>query len=333
MRRRWSVRSLVIASAAGAAVAAASLALHPRPLAAQVGSIPSRLVWYDRSGEMLGAIGRRGDYGNIELSPDGRRLGVAVLDRDRRAGDLWIYDVATGERVQFTSDPADENWLIWSPDGRRVAFNSARDGGLDLYAADASGHGVVDALLVDGLAKWPVSWSPDGRYILYTTNSEETGNDLWLLPLDGERQPRPFIRTEFQDNWGAISPDGRWVAYSSTETGQAEVYVVPFPGGGEQQRVSADGGFQARWRRDGREIFYLASDGTLMSTTVDGEGPAFRAVRVEPLFRTPFLYPPYRAYDVTADGQRFIMNTLVVTPGESLIVASATLGRGSARNP
>jgi len=310
-----------------------ALAPHGLSLEAQVGSIPSRLTWYDRSGRMLDGLGRRGDYGNIELSPDGTRLAVAVLDADRRAGDIWIFDVATGESRPFTSDPADENWLIWSPDGTRVAFNSGRDGGLDLYQTDAGGAGPEEALLVDGVAKWPVSWSPDGRFILYVTNSEETGNDLWILPLGGDRPPYPFIQTRFQDNWGTISPDGRWVAYSSTETGRAEVYVVPFPAGGEKRRVSADGGFQARWRRDGREIFYLASDGTLMATAVDGSGAQFETGLVEALFRTPFLYPPYRAYEVSPDGQRFLINTLVVTPGSSLSVASAVRPAGRAETP
>jgi len=311
-----------VAVLGGIGVLGAGLALHQRSLAAQVGSIPSRLVWYDRAGKALGVLGNRADYGNIELSPDGTRLAVAVLDTDRRAGDIWIYDVAKGEREQFTSHPADENWLIWSPDGSRVVFNSGRDGGLDLYQTDADGGGPEENLLVGRDAKWPVSWSPDGRYILYVTNSEETGNDIWLLPLFGDRQPSPFMQTRFQDNWATISPDGRWVAFSSTETGQAEVYVVPFPDGGEKRRVSADGGYQARWRRDGKEIFYLSSDGTLMASTIDGEGAEFQATFVEPLFRTPFLYPPYRAYDVTADGQRFLINTLVVTPGESLSVSN-----------
>jgi Tol biopolymer transport system component len=277
---------------------------------------------------MLSVLGDRADYGNIQLSADDARLAVAILDAERRTGDLWMYDVASGRRTQFTTHPADENWLIWSPDGQRVAFNSTRAGGLDLYLTQARGGSAEEPLLQDAVAKWPVSWSPDGRHILYVTNSPAArNNDIWVLPLEGDRQPYPFMDSSVDENWATFSPDGRWVAYSSTVSGQVEVYVVPFAGGGEPRRVSADGGFQARWRRDGREIFYLAPQGTLMATAVNGAGATFEAGLVQPLFQTNFLYPPYRAYDATADGQRFIVNTLVVTPGSSISVASADLGR------
>lgn len=298
--------------------------VSPAGLRAQVGAIPSRLVWYDRAGNMLGVLGDRADYGSIELSPDGTRLAVALLDGERRSGDIWMFDVATGRRTRFTSDPADENWALWSPDGRRVAFNSTRAGSLDLYQTPAGGGAPEEVLLQDQIAKWPVSWSPDGRFILYVTNSAAArNNDIWVLPLSGDRKPYRFIETPAEDNWASFSPDGRWVAFSSTETGQAEVYVVPFPAGSPRRRVSADGGYQARWRRDGREIFYLAPQGTLMATSVNGVGTTFEAGLVQPLFQTNILRPPYRAYDATADGQRFLVNTLVVKPGTSISVASA----------
>src|SRR5262245_61714225 len=149
-------------------------------------AVRSQLEWFDRTGQEQGTLGGLGDYGNVELSPDGTRLAVTVTDPAEGTHDIWFYDVATGERSRFTSDPADENWLIWSPDGTRVIYNRFSKEHLDLVLAPSSGGD--EELLVrgdDGI--WPVSWSPDGRFILYVQNSRGTGNDLWLLPLAGDR--------------------------------------------------------------------------------------------------------------------------------------------------
>jgi dipeptidyl aminopeptidase/acylaminoacyl peptidase len=176
-------------------------------------------------------------------------------------------------------------------------------------------------LLEDPVAKWPVSWSRDGRFILFVTNSRATSNDIWVLPLSGDRQPYPYLRTEASENWAAFSPDGKWVAFSSTVSGQIEVYVSRFPHTEQRWRVSADGGSQARWRSDGSEIFYVAPDRTLIAASVSTEGREFTVKGYEPLFEMRYPYGAYHAFDATADAKRFLVNTLVVSPRPSGVVA------------
>ena len=282
----------------------------------------SRLTWFDRAGMRLGGIGPVADHGNLELSPDGTRVAVAVTDRARATHDIWIYDAKTGSRTQFTSDPSDENWLIWSGDGRRVVLNSFSREHLDLFEAPATGIDPHTVLLTGDDGKWPVSWSRDGRFVLYVTNSRSTSNDIWVLPLGGKDRPYPFLNSEASENWAAFSPDGKWVAFSSTESGRIEVYVSPFPANGRRWRVSADGGSQARWRRDGREIFYLAPDRKLIAATVATSRSEFSVTGYEPLFEASYPYGAYHAFDVTADGQRFLVNTLVVSLTAPAVVAS-----------
>ena len=264
----------------GAVVAAWLLAAVALP-AAQRGRqvVRSQLVWVDRAGKKLSTVGDLADLGNLELSPDGKRVAVAVLNETTGTRDLWLYDVATGARTRLDENVADENWLIWSPDGRRVIFNSQRTRGLDLYQTQSRAGERQELLLADDDGKWPVSWSADGRFILYVTSSQGTGNDIWVLPLSGDRKPYPFLRTAVQENWAAFSPNGRWVAYSSTESGQAEVYVTPFPKSGAKWLVSRAGGFQARWRRDGKELFFMAPDSQLMAADVNARRPGLRGQR------------------------------------------------------
>ena len=199
-------------------------------LSAQGGSptLLSQLVRFDRAGTPLQAVGPVGNHGNVELSPDGRQVAVAVMDPARRTRDIWLYDVQGDGRTKFTASDADENWAIWSRDGRRIVFNSnRRSGRLDLFQSAATAGSDPQVLLEDGM--WPVSFAPDGQHILFVVNSQATGNDVMVLPLTGDRRPYPFARSEVAENWAAFSPDGRWVAYSSTESGQSEVYVAGFP--------------------------------------------------------------------------------------------------------
>jgi len=292
------------------------------------GVVRSQLVWVDRTGKKLATVGDLADLGNLELSPDNKRVAVAVLNETSGTRDLWLYDLATGGRMRLDSNVADENWLVWSPDGRRVAFNSQRARGLDLYQTSSLGNDRQELLVADDDGKWPVSWSPDGRFILFVTSSEATGNDIWVLPLTGDRKPYPFLKTETQENWAAFSPNGRWVAYSSTESGQAEVYVTPFPKSGSKWLVSRGGGFQARWRRDGKELFFMAPDSRLMAAEVNSDGRDFEVSGVKPLFDVHFPYAPYHAFDVAADGQRFLVNSLLLGPGGTPRVAGLSSDDG-----
>jgi Tol biopolymer transport system component len=286
--------------------------------------IRSQLTWFDRTGKKLGVVGGMADYGNVELSPAGDRVGAAVVsDAARGTRSIWLIDVATGTHTVLTSDGADANWMLWSSDGRRVMFNSGRNGGLDLYQASstAPGKSPDDPVLIDREAKWPVSWSTDGRYLLYVINGQRTGNDIFVLPLFGDRKPFPFKQTTDSENWAAFSPDGKWVAYSSTEAGDPEVYVSPFPPVASPRRwlVSKGGGTQARWRRDGKELYFLSPDRTIVAAAVTVHGADFEVGAMEPLFAIRLPYGQYHAFDVTADGQRFLVNTLVTQPGSSVI--------------
>jgi eukaryotic-like serine/threonine-protein kinase len=269
----------------------------------------SQLAWFDRAGKQVGVLGDAAAYGDVELSPDGKRASVSIPSSGGRL-DVWLYDVARGLRTRFTFDAANEAESIWSPDGSRVVFNSNRKGHYDLFQKASSGAGTEEVLLEDNFEKNPVSWSPDGRSILYRSTGGPTGNDLFVLPLSGDKKPAPFVNTQFMENYGQFSPDGRWVAYRSDESGRNEIYVAPFPGPGGKWQISTGGGDLPRWRRDGTEIFYLAPDNKLMAAAVNGKGPSFEIGAVKPLFearpQTGQRYP----YAVSADGQRFLIHTL-----------------------
>lgn len=323
MTARLLIRTAAACAGAGAVAAIVGL----RPSAQQpVPVVRSHLVWFDRSGKRLDTLGELADYGNIELSPDGRRVAVAIVDAAVGTRDLWIYDVDGPGRTRLTASPADENWLIWAPDGKTVVFNAFSRTGAELRRSMPEAGARVETLLTDQEGVWPVSWSVDGRYLLYVRNSQRTGNDVWVLPLSGDRKPYPLLETDASENWAAFSPDGRWIAYSHAEStrSQPEVFVMAFAPGASSARkwrISADGGTQARWRGDGREIVYLAPDRRLMAAAVNPHGTDFDIVGIDPLFEIRLPYAPYHAFDVSADGRRFLVNTLVVGPGGETRIA------------
>jgi len=283
--------------------------------------VRSQLAWVDRAGARQTTIGALADYGNLELSPDRRQVAVAVLNEATGRREMWLYDSADGHRSRLDANAADENWLVWSPDGKRVVFNSQRARGLDIYGRDVGASAQEQLLAIDEeRGQWPVSWSPDGKDILVVTNTEDTGNDIWVLPMTAGRKPYPYLKTEAQENWAAFSPNGKWVAFSYKESGaDTQLYVTSFPKTGRRYLVHARGGFQARWRRDGKELFFLATNGTtttsLMVAEVKGDGADFEVIDVKKLFDTAVPYPPYHAFDVSADGQRILVNSMLLGAG------------------
>jgi len=277
-------------------------------------AVSTRLVWLDRSGKQIGVLGESARFGNLQLAPDGKRLAVSVGDLAERGSNIWLFDVARGLRTRFTFDPSSELSSVWSPDGSRIVFNASRKGPpiFDLYQKASSGAGDEEELLADSPSlKEPVDWSQDGRFVLFmVTQYQKTLSDLWVLPLFGDRKPFPFRETPFNETFGRFSPDGRWIAYASPESGRNEVYVTRFPGPGGKWQLSAAGGTQPRWRRDGKEVFYLSPDNRLMSAEVNAAGSAFEVGAMRSLFATQ-AGGPGSVYDVSPDGQRFLVNTLV----------------------
>jgi Tol biopolymer transport system component len=276
------------------------------------GSWESSLTWFDRAGRRLDVLGDRAPYVNVRLSPDGERAAVSIHDSRRGTRDIWLYEVLRGLRTRFTfSSRLFEQSPVWSPDGLSVVFQSHSPSQM-LRRKNSDGTGDAEALPVlpeSSGAVFPDSWSADGQFLLYEKADPQTGWDLWVMPMSPVAKPRPFLNTPFQEEFGQFSPDGRWVAYKSNESGRGEVYVVPFPGPGAKRQVSTTGGDHPRWRRDGKEIFYLASDDRLMAAAVSPEGSRFEVGAVETLFETSRARIGVSPYDVSADGQRFLINT------------------------
>ena len=202
---------------------------------------------------------------------------------------------------------------MWSPEGTRLSFTSNKTGGYGLSQRASSGAGTDELLFASPSLKFPADWSPDGRFLLYVESSPTTGHDLWVLPMDGDRKPFPFLTTSFATSWGQFSPDGRWVAYQSNESGRFEIYVRPFPGPGGQWTVSTSGGVYPRWSPDGKELFYLAPDGRLMAAPVVVRGATLNAAAPVALFQTRIvgggagIVGNRQQYDVASDG-RFLIN-------------------------
>jgi serine/threonine protein kinase len=276
------------------------------------GSGLAQLAWFDRSGKPAGIVGPPANQGNPRISPDGKRVGLDITDSQTGNMDIWTYELSGGVGRRLTSNPALDSSPIWSPDGSRIAFFSLRNGVPNLYRTSSSGAGSEEPILISGGTKYGTDWSPNGRLLLYLALDPTSNFELWTVPLDGERKPTSFLSGPYGVSHGQFSPDGRWVAYSSNETGKWEIYVAPFPGPGGNWKVSTAGGSEPRWRRDGKELFYVAPDGTIMTADVQ-EGPTFEANLARPLFRVRrrehISSGDLFSYDVSPDGQRFLVNT------------------------
>jgi Tol biopolymer transport system component len=248
----------------------------------------THLCWLDRTGKVVETVPMApGPYENVSASPDGRRA-MLLRNDPQSAIDMWLVDLSQGTTMRFSSDPGIE-WYFptWSPDGKRVAFASNRSGPYDIYSRPVTGSGQEEVLCQSSLLKkWPTSWAPDGRSMVFTGNSPETGDDLWILPLEGDRQPVPYLRSRFNERTGKVSPDGHWLSYTSDETGRDEVYVQPFPVPGAKSQISTGGGLNAAWSRDGRELSFRTPDGRVMVSDIESD-PDFRASVPRLLFVAP----------------------------------------------
>ena len=263
-----------------------------------------RVIVVDREGSERPLLDAHGPYIFVRLSPDGRALAV---EQTKANEELWVYDLDRGSAVRFASG-WDNMWPVWTPDGQQLVFSSNRLDLDQLFVAPVDGRAAARALTGGKEHEFPLDVSADGRTLVYQQIPGR--RELWRLSLAGEANPQPVLRGS-ADYWDArLSPDGRWLAYESDESGRAEIYVRPFPGPGGRHLISAGGGHSPRWTRGGREIVYEAPDGTLMSvaTTL---APAFQASRPRPVWKGPRR--AFMAYDVSADGERFVFSV----PGPS----------------
>ena len=247
------------------------------------------------------------------MSSDGSRLAMAIPDANAKS-DIWIFEIRRSLLTRFTSEAGDNEAPMWSPDGSRIAFFSNRGGVADLYERSLTSSETRRLVAMPGT---PYDWSADGRLLLYRHPGEQTGEDLWTVPVEGDSTPSPVVYTPFNETRGQFSPDGNWIAYESDESGSVEIYVQPVSGHGNTQQISVNGGTQARWRHDGREVFYVAPDRRLMAVPirfvstrnnsaieVETPVPLFVArvrLRMDARGNSPIQY------FVSNDGQRFLM--------------------------
>ena len=268
----------------------------------------SRLVWFDRSGVEVGTLGEPGFYIWPRLSPDGERAAIAVTDPRTGNTDIWIHDLADGRKRQLTFSAAPEANPTWGREGNRVFFTTGRRGVSDIYQTDSRGGGAEEALLESDAMTRVQSASPDGRYLIFARREGLGPSQLWLLSLTGEGKPRPLLGGDNNYLFGEISPDGHWLVYQSNESGKNEVYVTAFPSCVGKWRVSQDGGILPRWSADGREIFYVTQDhAAIFSASVSVERGTFQAMGVRRLFSVPMVAGRGYPYDVSRDGQRFLV--------------------------
>jgi Tol biopolymer transport system component/DNA-binding winged helix-turn-helix (wHTH) protein len=278
-----------------------------------------QLEWFDRHGKAMGSIGGTQFFHEPQLSPDGKKLAVVVGANPVMAGNIWVFDLMKEAAARVTFAQEQTFGPIWSPDEMRIAFSSNRAGAYQLYEKAANGAGTTQPLTEDhALSEAPDSWSSDGRYIAYERVGLQgkTGSEIWILPLFGDKKPFPFLSSASNESMASFSPDGKWLAYVSDESGRAEVYIVPFPKRSGKWQVSTEGGTRPRWRRDGKELFFVSLGNKLMAVPVREENNTLDIGSPEPLFQ---INPPDSQYagwiyDVTPDGKRFIVATRLPEP-------------------
>jgi Tol biopolymer transport system component len=278
-----------------------------------------QLVWTDRTGKQIEAVAQRGNYMGLDLSPDGKTIAAHRHDTSD-GGDIWLLDASRGTNLRFTFDATRDNVSpVWSPDGSQIFYAVVQSGKWKILQKASTGAATEELLLQSDSPVLPQSVSPDGKSLVYLVSNAKTRNDLWLLPLSGDRKPAPLVVGVGDQQRAQISPDGKWLAYQSNETGNIEIYIVPFPSGAGKWQISNSTGFAPRWRHDGRELFYISATDErrkFMAIEIDARGPKLEPGVPRELFTTIVANPPHSGgpssvYAVSGDGQRFLIQTLV----------------------
>jgi serine/threonine-protein kinase len=264
-----------------------------------------RLVWVSRNGEEQTLAAPTRVYMNARVSPDGGRVAVAFQEQENQT---WLYDLSRDTLTRLTFEGVLNSYPVWTPDGKRIAFMSNKEGPLNLFWQMADGSGGLERLTTSQYVQGPNSWSPDGQLLAFNEFSPVTGADIWVLRLS-DHKAQPFLQTKANETSAQFSPDGRWMAYVSDESGRNEVYVQPYPGPGGKRQISTDGGGEPVWNPNGRELFYRNGD-KMMAVDILTQS-AFTAGKARLLFERQYVpasfAAPYRNYDVSPDGQRFLM--------------------------
>jgi Tol biopolymer transport system component len=274
--------------------------------------VKSRLSWLDRTGREVGSLGQPAVARGIRISPDGSRVAVAFAEKRTGSSDIWIFD-ANGVSTRLHSDPVDEITPVWGPDGSKLVFRSDEKGPPDIYEMSPGSAASGRPLYEKEAVQQPEDISPDGRLLVFLNDLQST-SDLWLLSLQGDRKATPWLRTRFREASPRFSPDGRWIAYESDESGNPEIYAALTEGAGEKRRISVAGGQQPRWRRDGKELYYIAPDDSVMGVPI-GLGSRLEVGPPVALFRVASI----RDYDVSPDGRRFLVDASAEKPFTSPI--------------
>jgi hypothetical protein len=267
-----------------------------------------QLAWFDATGRRLETTGEKSLGYWPRLSPDGRRAAIVIGDP---SADIWIQELDRGVRQRATTQEAVVSAPIWSPDGSEIAYLRQDPDRFLLSASPANGAGTRRTISESKEQYEPMDWSTDGTYLL-CDKGLLGATHIWAVPVADPAKAFAVVETPFAERSGQFSPDGRWVAYRSLESGKEDIFVTPFPGGGAKWQVSIGGGTQPRWSRDGRQLFYVSTVNELMSVEVDGRGPRFEAKTPRTLFRVNLFSGPrqgYCSYDVAPDGRRFLVNT------------------------
>ena len=269
-----------------------------------------QLTWLDRTGRPVGIVGDPGMFANLDLSPDGKQVAVSKRTPRPVAGaqaDIWLIDLATGKATRLTDDPAGNYDATWSPDGKHIVFNSRRLGRYSLFMRASDGGGVDVPLVKSETDDFTVAAWSRANVMIFNVFNRDHASDLWTLSMSGDRTPEVFLSSKHSELNGTFSPDGRWVAYQSDASGRYEVVVRPFPTKGPAQTISRDGGMYARWRGDGKELFFLSPDGTMMAAGFDATVGLPKGVP-QALFRKQIgVVGDNRPYAVDRNGERFLV--------------------------
>lgn len=274
-----------------------------------VGLAGARMVIVDRQGKALNYIDDIIEHFWMRISPDEHRIALGIFEPKSRTQNLWMYDLVRGGRTRFTSGLSPDVDPVWSPDGKQIAHVAlSAHSTFTVHVRPASGGGSDEVIFESKNNLRTTDWSPDGSTLCLTQYSSQTQGDLLIISMNREKKMQTFVQTAYNEEDGRFSPDGRWIAYSSNETGQTEVYIRPYPGPGTPIKISPTGGAAPCWRHDGRELFYVSNDNKMMSIDIRSTASSLEGGTVRELFpRTPIM----EAYDAFPDGKRFLINRVI----------------------